>query len=257
MTALKDDYDTLLDCLESIKYQLKKSLSSGKNWIFSTESLLIREETFQETPEKEQSENKNFQKSVLPLKNIPLEKTLFQNIHESSKNISEKEFLVYPEQKSEKSNDKCKIIFVRLCPSEDELINAKPYSDAAGETIRTIMKHIEWQDEEIYSTYLYKYPLDFLPNDNNTVSSWKKNFFDDIKSIKAKIIICWGERVSQIISGSEKKIDDLFNQSQKDHLGRHFFFFWEPLYFMKKQDLKKLVWKKIQGINNFIKSGKN
>jgi len=246
----------MLTCVKSMKFDMFKQLNSGNKWVYSTQSLLIDdslEESLLSQENRHYIDQDNYNLSRKDdLKSLSL-KIPSPPVHVPEKNLS---FPKTPEHNKHlfnlKKDIKTKdIVFVRLSPSIEEVNTITPYSDEAGKVLNKIIDSIKWTS--VYKTYLYKQHVDYISKDSTTLSQCVKDFFFEMEVVNPKIIICWGERVSQMIRGMNQPLEELRKQSFCYKSKCHIFFSWDPFYFMKLKKYKSAVWKDIQGIDSFYK----
>jgi uracil-DNA glycosylase len=131
--------------------------------------------------------------------------------------------------------------------------SGRPYSDTAARTLDRIVAAIGWNPECIHKTYLSPHPLSYLPEDSPDCEQWKRRFYDDLGGASPRAILCWGERVSRILGNRKQSVEEMRRAPRRDaERGWTLFFLWEPFYFMKKLEAKKMVWRDIRAIHQFL-----
>ena len=125
------------------------------------------------------------------------------------------------------------VICIRLSPSETEMKNSKPFSDESGTYLLSLLYEAGLTPETCLPVYLCPYKLEYLSRDSSQIPLWKEKFFSLCREVQPKAVFCFGERVSQILSVSDKGIEELRKVSLKlEQIP--FFFHWDPLYILKK-----------------------
>ncbi len=242
----------MINCAHSLKIKAEEDIANGKKWALNCEStvlLNVNEEVFTRQYEDIDDNEPEVSKNIAPTVQSSDVKSEIRKTPLTDK----KPVLSFnPKITNSLSN----IIFVRLCPSKKEITAGQSYCDEAAEILDTIADKIGWKKENIYKTYLCKGEVKDVLSDINEFDTWKKNFYEEIKALKVSAIICWGEKVSQILSGKKEKIETLKDVSAKDNFGNRLFFSYEPFYIFKRLELRKPVWQTILKINNYLKTGK-
>jgi uracil-DNA glycosylase family 4 len=227
------DAEDIINCIKSLKLELSEILNSGQKWIITNTGSLLLKEKYDPKP-------------------LPVISDLQPRVHqkETRKTISEHP-ITKPEEKIEKKIEpegqtQDGIVLVRLCPSETELKNGVPFSDEGGKLILEAAVEAEIKTESIYKTYLCKFHLGYLPEDSLEISKWTKEFYNEMSRIKPKLICCFGERVSQIIGNIAKPIDEIRKMDIKSSTGVKLFFFYDPMYILKKKHLRNVLFQELK-----------
>lgn len=245
-----DSQDTkiFLNCIQSLKRELHQKLKGGLSWIMSTENILLPEKKTAETPALKVSAPV---KKILPP--LPLSTTQAPASKKTPGLTPVKTLSPQPQKiKSletsfvQKGNSLC---LVRLCPSETELLNSLPYTDEAGIYLQSLLVEAGFKENLFLKTYLHSSRIDFLPKDSPEAEHWKKDFLKNLALSTPKAVLCLGERVSQILSGREGKIDVLRSLPQTLE-GIPFYFNYDPLYMFKKKSLRNSLVREFQTILN-------
>lgn len=226
----------MLVCINSLRLILKKELYRGRHWVVSTESIMIKDE-----PE---STDRVATTATLPVRtaSVAVAKPDIPTIKpEISASDTAKPFPA-EEKKEIKINTistPCTnpIMFVRLCPTETEMKQSMPYCDEAGNYFLSMIREAGIPAETAIKTYLCRFHLDYLPKDSVQIARWREEFLKQLADIKPAVVVSLGERVSQILSGVEKPIDDL-RASPISIQDIPFIFCWDPLYMMKKKNMR-------------------
>ena len=231
------DTDIFLNCIRSLKRELQQKLKGGLSWVMSTDPILLPEKKISESPKAPPlpSPSKKIpEKGVSPLppvKNLSGEtrkpKTLEPSLSQQKKGL----------------------YLVRLCPSETELLNSLPYTDEAGIYLQSLLVEAGFKEKLFIKTYLHSSRIDFLPKDSPEALQWKTDFLGTLSLSEPRAVLCLGERVSQILSGKEAKIDALRALPQ-DIQGIPFYFNYDPLYMFKKKTLRNSLVGEFQTILN-------
>ena len=246
-----DNPDTklFLNCIRSLKRELHQKLAGGLSWIMSTENILLPEKKFPGTPgvtipapvkkipapppRSPISSTSAAKTSPLltPVKTVTAEPQKFKNLETSFTQLKDG------------------LCLVRLCPSETELLNSLPYTDESGIYLQSLLVEAGFRENLFTKTYLHSSRIDFLPKDSPEALQWKKKFFKNLTLTPPGAVLCLGERVSQILSGREEKIDALRSLPQTLE-GIPFFFNYDPLYMFKKKTLRSSLVVEFQTILN-------
>jgi uracil-DNA glycosylase family 4 len=131
------------------------------------------------------------------------------------------------------------IIFLRLSPSASEQESGIPYSDEGAALLDKIIAAMQWNPKEIYKTYLCPSSSDHFSEEQ--FRDCAEKFYTQIAPFQPKIVIAWGERVSQILAG--KNCETSFFSHPK---GFTLMSSLDPLYLIKRPEHKKKVWEDLQ-----------
>lgn len=241
------DTEFFLNCIQSLKRELCQELRGGLSWIMSTETILLPEKKSPETPAvKVPAPVKKTLSPFQPSPEAPAPKETpvlrpLRTLAPASQKIKSLETSF-----SQKENGLC---LVRLCPSETELLNSLPYTDEAGIYLQSLLVEAGFKENLFIKTYLCSSGIDFLPKDSPDPQQWKKEFLKNLAQNAPKAVLCLGERVSQILSGREEKIDVLRSLPQTLE-GIPFYFNYDPLYMFKKKTLRSSLVGEFQTILN-------
>ena len=241
------DTETFLNCIRSLKRELREELQRGFSWTMSTESILLPE-TEKKSPESLLSPSLPEKKTLSSPQKRPAPeapKPIPALAQTADTPVEPQKPRIMPASFSARGDsDLC---LVRLCPSETELINSLPYTDEAGIYLQSLLVEAGFKESGFIKTYLHSSRIDFLPKDSPDIQQWRQDFFRDLKKNSPKAVLCLGERVSQILCGMEEKIDVLRVRPQTLE-GFWFYFNYDPLYMFKKKTLRPALIREFQTI---------
>ncbi len=244
-----DNPDTklFLDCIRSLKRELHQKAADGLSWIMSTENILLPEKKISDPPAVTVPVSVKKIPAPLPRSPIPsatqaspfLPPVKPLTTEPSKSKILEPSFVQLKDG----------LCLIRLCPSETELLNSLPYTDESGIYLQSLLVEAGFRENLFTKAYLHSSRIDFLPKDAPEALQWKENFLKNLTQTPPKAVLCLGERVSQILSGREEKIDALRSLSQILQ-GIPFYFNYDPLYMFKKKTLRSALIAEFQTILN-------
>ena len=136
------------------------------------------------------------------------------------------------------------IVFVRLSPINEQ--------KEETQLLQKIADAIGWDSQSIHQTFLIKDPELLTTSNPMIIQNQVQFFFKEIMFFQPKIIICWGEKVSQWISGSQKPVEELRKNFIQDKRGFTLVFSWDPFFILKNPELKKWVWQDIKKVHSLL-----
>ncbi len=219
-----------LECVETLQKELTFQASQGEKWVLGFDVC----EDFQDQKSK-----------AVPFKIIPPASP--PEKASSTKPELKKAPILFPSSFQKSSP----IVFVRLCPSPAELESGKPYSDEGAALLEKIIAAMKWNPEDVHKTYLCPSAPDQFSEEQFRECTEK--LVAQMCSIRPKILIAWGERVSQILSGIRGNIEKLHEKFIPHPQGFVLMPSWDPIYLIKRPEYKKTVWDDLQKIAQYLK----
>jgi len=221
----------LRDFLESVEH-LKKNLSfqaaQGEQWVLGLSAC------------------EDFQATIKPqvlIKPQALKKETTVKVSEIKKKST---FVFSPVISSELFP----IVFVRFCPSASEQESGIPYSDEGAVLLDKIIAAMKWNPEKVYKTYLCPPAFDHFSEEH--FRDCAEKLYAQITPFQPKVLIAWGERLSQILTGVKKNIDELHEKFIPHPQGFLLMPSWDPLYLIKRPEHKKTVWEDLKKIAQYL-----
>lgn len=248
-SAPSDNPDTelFLNCIRSLKRELHQKLTDGLSWIMSTENILLPEKKIPKTPSVTISAP--VKQPPVPQARSPIPSAAKASPFSPPVKTGTAEPPKLKNLEASFTQLKDGLCLVRLCPSETELLNSLPYTDEPGIYLQSLLVEAGFMENLFTKTYLHSSRIDFLPKDSPEALQWKENFLKKLTQTPPRAVLCLGERVSQILSGREEKIDALRSLPQTLQ-GIPFYFNYDPLYMFKKKTLRSALVGEFQTILN-------
>ncbi|MBN2144128.1 MAG: hypothetical protein JW774_05840 [Candidatus Aureabacteria bacterium] len=146
------------------------------------------------------------------------------------------------------------VVFLRLCPSKTEEDNHSAYSDEGAlklEEVISAMKSRLKLKTDVYKTYLVPFHKAYLSEEE--LQEGLNRFYQEMEDIRPRVVVCWGERISQLLTGSKEPVEHLRETFIKDKRGFVIMASWDPYFLLKKPESKRQVWADIQKVMGFLR----
>lgn len=147
---------------------------------------------------------------------------------------------------------KAGLVFVRLCPSAEEWLAGKPYSDAEGKLLHNIITAMELQIEDVYCTYLYKIPLDRQQDIPDDIDHAREAFQRELKNIAPRVVVSFGDQLSAWLSKSSASVADLRKKELSMGHGISLIPSWGAAFLIENPSYKKPVWQDMGRVKNIL-----
>jgi hypothetical protein len=225
---MKNVFSELSECVSSLRMELEDKAIRGEKWILNSEEFLFGEKQLpiQKKSDKKASVSPFFRNDDSinpPFVNLPVKKGL------------------------------CEIVFLRLSPSRPEEENQKPYSDDGALKLNEIAQAMKLKlhlKTEVFNTYLIPSHKEYLSEDE--LQGGLNRFYQDMEKVKPKVVICWGERLSQLLTIQTKPVEELRKTFIKDKRGFMIMSSWDSFYLLKKPEIKRFVWDDLKKVMGFL-----
>lgn len=106
-------------------------------------------------------------------------------------------------------NQRPKLMIIGDSPGKADEYTGVPFSGSRGKVLERALRTGNTQREEVYSTYLCKYPIpqgdwSRLAEAGTSLSKCKESLYDEIKTFKPNCILALGEKPLEVLTGNKK-----------------------------------------------------